>query len=360
MYPAGIRLGLEKGSPRMTSLAISHLVLVMFALAVGVLAGIWLERRWKRKRPITDNATTVSPLQSRLAIESLMFNLDGITADVREQVGQHRARIGAITHTIETATSNDSELVLNAGKELISANTRLEKDLAAAKAEIERQRNELQQSLTDARTDALTGLANRRAFDQEATRAVATERKRGTSLSLIIMDIDRFKSLNDQHGHMVGDHVLKTFAECLKGSFREFDLVARYGGEEFVALLPQTQLRDAILAAEQARIALSACNYSKHGIIKAVTASMGVAELVDDEQQADLIRRADSALYLAKRNGRNNCCYHDGYLIQKYTEGTDLKCVANVSVTNGSLRQTEVRNRQPDMTREEPSLVEVM
>src|SRR6185503_7619557 len=106
------------------------------------------------------------------------------------------------------------------------------------------------------RTDALTGLANRRAFDDELNRRFAEWQRRKTMFSLLILDVDHFKKFNDTHGHQAGDAVLTGVAATLRQTFREMDLVARYGGEEFAAILPVTNLTEALRAAERARAAI--------------------------------------------------------------------------------------------------------
>lgn len=158
------------------------------------------------------------------------------------------------------------------------------------------------------RTDALTGLANRRQFDAELARHVAQATTRGTSLALAMIDVDHFKLFNDRHGHQAGDECLVAVAAMLRQGARDSDLVARYGGEEFVVILPGTDLDAALRAAERTRTLAMAKAIahadSPHGV---VTLSIGVAALIPaaPEDGARLLRLADAALYEAKGNGRN-------------------------------------------------------
>lgn len=150
--------------------------------------------------------------------------------------------------------------------------------------------------------DSLTGLFNRskleEAFDYEQKQSNRYE----TDLSIIMMDIDDFKSVNDHYGHNIGDMFLKEIAEILKTSFRDVDTVGRWGGEEFLILLPKTSLEDSKKIAEKVRKEIELYQFSKIGN---KTASFGVATHNDNEYLFSLLNRADKALYMAKENGRN-------------------------------------------------------
>lgn len=162
-----------------------------------------------------------------------------------------------------------------------------------------------QQALRDAHTDALTGVGNRAAFQSSLTREWKAARRQFAPLSLIAVDVDFFKRVNDTYGHPSGDKVLKTVARCVKDSTRGSDLVYRCGGEEFMALLSDTALNGAALLAERIRqhVADTPC-VTDQGELK-VTVSVGVATLAPGECESGLISRADQALYRAKREGRN-------------------------------------------------------
>ena len=128
----------------------------------------------------------------------------------------------------------------------------------------------------------------------------------------MIIDIDHFKRINDQYGHLVGDQLLKCFSRCLMDTFRECDFVARFGGEEFIAILPKTPLPEALKAAERIRCAIVESRFKVGDLDIQITASLGVKEVQDQETDAELLERADVALYAAKTSGRNRCYYHDG------------------------------------------------
>lgn len=161
------------------------------------------------------------------------------------------------------------------------------------------------EALRAARTDALTGIGNRAGLQVQLQREWDLARRNGSPFSVIVIDLDHFKDINDTHGHDSGDGVLRAAAAILSRSVRGGDIVFRFGGEEFVALLSNTPLAGAVRLAERIRkgIAKTEC-LTLRGPIK-VTASLGVASLKPRESAEQLLRRADQALYRAKAEGRN-------------------------------------------------------
>lgn len=154
-----------------------------------------------------------------------------------------------------------------------------------------------------ARIDGLTGLWNRAYFDARMEDELTASGRHGRPLSLILCDLDRFKSLNDEHGHPFGDEVLSRFAQIL-GSGRSSDIACRYGGEEFALILPDTDREEAIRAAERVRWAIEQETWPDHpGLV--VTASFGIAQYHVDLDQSRMVAAADQALYRAKELGRN-------------------------------------------------------
>ena len=154
-----------------------------------------------------------------------------------------------------------------------------------------------------ARTDALTGLANRRTLDETFQREIARALRQGQNLSLIMADLDRFKSINDEYGHVAGDQVLAGAAAIFKPRLRPFDLAARYGGEEFVLLVPGASTADAVGIAD--RIRTKVAEMLVPACPRHITISMGVATWRTGETLDQLVARADAALYDAKRAGRD-------------------------------------------------------
>ena len=156
--------------------------------------------------------------------------------------------------------------------------------------------------------DALTGLRNRRHFDRALPREIERAGENGTALSLCIVDIDHFKSVNDRFGHPTGDAVLRVIGSLLAENLKGRDVPVRYGGEEFAILLPMTELTSAERLADRIRHQISekrlVLTDGKEPIGK-ITASFGAAQWCPDEDASGLIARADAMLYRAKNNGRN-------------------------------------------------------
>jgi diguanylate cyclase (GGDEF)-like protein len=157
-----------------------------------------------------------------------------------------------------------------------------------------------------ARTDALTGLANRRRFFELAESELARAGRYGSPLSVLMIDIDHFKDVNDACGHATGDLVLRQLAETCRAVFRQVDTVGRVGGEEFAVLLPETPLTGAVEVADRLRSAVQATRVPREdGEPIAITVSVGVATSAPGKSVDDLMSQSDTALYEAKRTGRN-------------------------------------------------------
>jgi diguanylate cyclase (GGDEF)-like protein len=154
-------------------------------------------------------------------------------------------------------------------------------------------------------TDQLTGVLNRRGFFTTAQRLMAEQAKKGEPVSVLMFDIDSFKSINDRFGHLIGDDALKLFAELARNSIRASDIFARFGGEEFIAVLPCCALADAAIAAERIRKAFAAAADVVNGYPLNATVSVGGAAAVAATSIDALVAAADQALYRAKANGRN-------------------------------------------------------
>jgi two-component system cell cycle response regulator len=171
----------------------------------------------------------------------------------------------------------------------------------------ERLRDNVQMSIEMAITDALTGLYNRRYMESHVGTLVEQATTRGKPLTVLILDIDYFKAINDGWGHDAGDDVLREFALRIRKSIRGIDLACRYGGEEFVVVMPETDMAVATVVAERLRrrIATEAFQIQQGARKIDVTISVGIAALGPGDNPAAVIKRADQALYRAKRDGRN-------------------------------------------------------
>ena len=157
-------------------------------------------------------------------------------------------------------------------------------------------------------TDELTGAMTRRAVRELAPGLIAQARQQQRDVAVLMLDLDHFKHINDSHGHAAGDRVLRTVADALRAHLRPDALLARYGGEEFVAMIPVANLRSARGVAERLREAITGVDWA--GQLpdqRQVTVSIGLAIIGPQESLDDALGRADEALYLAKRSGRNQC-----------------------------------------------------
>lgn len=184
----------------------------------------------------------------------------------------------------------------------------LQASLETSQKQIEKLKTNLANAEAQGLSDPLTGLKNRRGFDVVLAAHLAGARNGGQPLSLILADIDHFKSINDRYGHPAGDDVLKWFARVLSSNVKGRDTVARYGGEEFAIVLPATPIDNAFKIASQIRAQLEGQFWQKPGApntMLRVTASFGVAQLEATEGTSALVARADAKLYEAKQGGRN-------------------------------------------------------
>jgi diguanylate cyclase len=155
--------------------------------------------------------------------------------------------------------------------------------------------------------DAVTGLPNRLAYEERVEQEMARWKRFDDPLTLLIWDVDDFKSINDRFGHQAGDKALRVIAQSLKARLRETDFIARFGGEEFVCLLCGAQGKEALSVAEEMRRSVESNAFHSQGKPVPVTISCGVASFQTGETLDDVFSRADRALYQAKKSGKNRC-----------------------------------------------------
>jgi diguanylate cyclase (GGDEF)-like protein len=253
--------------------------------------------------------TSLSTLRS--AIDTFARCVRTTVVDDRTADAAARGQLAVL----ETAlTSNDINRIKTSASALASVvsssiEARQERHRAQLEALAEQLRSirgELLQARERATMDALTRLYNRAAFDEHVTRIADLGLLLGTPPSLLMIDVDHFKRLNDTHGHPAGDEALRRVSDCLLRTFlRKEDFVARYGGEEFAVVLMDASPTDVKALAERTRKAVRAMVFDHHGHNLSVTVSVGVASLVPGETSTRWIERADRALYTAKSEGRD-------------------------------------------------------
>ncbi|WP_246820627.1 GGDEF domain-containing protein [Bradyrhizobium iriomotense] len=258
--------------------------------------------------------TYIAPQVSAVVVTSeRLHTLMGAAKEfLASAIADNHSQMQAISEVADQGKSgvDPKALVAQLMNELARAATRatrLEAGFAEKARELDVIRDSLSKSEERARTDTLTGLANRRALDEFLRKAQVTA-DWGEPLSVLLLDIDRFKTFNDDFGHGVGDQVLRLIAKVLREKVRDQDLPARYGGEELIAVLPGADLATCAGIAEHIRRAIAECRITRRStgeVLPNISVSIGVAQYRSGEAIADLIERCDRALYLAKGGGRN-------------------------------------------------------
>ena len=277
---------------------------------------------------VGDKSSALENIHSKLISSNASANkVDDITNQMADEVNQITAMISAALGETtnysekldevsnELSTNVDSKAVKTIVESLMLATENMKKNnsmLESKLAESNRQISELSGSLSDvrseARTDQLTGIANRKHFDETIEKEVAIANEKETDLCVLIGDIDHFKRFNDTFGHQTGDQVLRLVASTLSDGVQGNDMVARYGGEEFAVVLTKTSLAEAQKIADRIRTAVEGKELVKRSTgenLGSITICFGAAIYRPGEPIDDLVGRADSALYFAKHSGRN-------------------------------------------------------
>jgi diguanylate cyclase len=242
--------------------------------------------------------------------------IDGVMKLINDAVGTSAGyddSLSAATQKLAAAEDRDQvkaivESLVKSNHEMRDTNKALQSRLALSKTEISNLQQSLEAIRAESLTDPLTGLGNRKYFDRSIDTAVQNALAHGEPLSLLMFDIDHFKSFNDSYGQLTGDQVLRLVGMSLKQTIKGQDITARYGGEEFAVVLPNTALRQALTVADHIRRAVMAKELKKKStgeILGRVTISVGVSMLKPDDDTHSLLERADACLYAAKRAGRN-------------------------------------------------------
>jgi len=241
--------------------------------------------------PLPENESLLSCKLTFLAPDDAQINLAGYICPTENGylilLEKHRLTYNELITTMSSLNNQLGNLVREIDKK--------NQELAKANETIKKIMN----------IDPLTQLLNRRAFREFLLKGMTLARRHKLPLSLVMTDIDYFKSVNDTYGHKAGDEVLKCFAKILKKSSRTEDTIARFGGEEFIILLPNTTIGSALLFAERLREKVENVPIPKISIN--ITASFGITEFLISDTEESFLKRADDALYEAKRAGRNRC-----------------------------------------------------
>lgn len=289
--------------------------LALIALLVGFFGALWYVRQTS---PTVNSSTETAEevlekeAQANDAERANMaaMQLRDLAKNVAVDVGAHNTLVSDISDQLSTGA--DGAAVEAAVDKILEANEKLQERLEEAERKIQTQAEEIRTQQSEALTDSLTKLANRRAFDEALNKNMESFHNQRKPFSLLIFDVDHFKKFNDTHGHQAGDEVLRSVGRTLTQTVKSTDIPCRYGGEEFALVLPNTRIDSARIAAERVRKAIEGMDVNFEGKALKVTASIGVAEMMAGEDDIQIIRRADESVYAAKDAGRNQCYWNDG------------------------------------------------
>jgi diguanylate cyclase len=299
--------------PPNTTIFLLGLAVGTSLLILGLLLGYWLGRK----------SSPVGDVVDRQQFLTFLQNLSNWTSEFSGDVTKYQTQLTTLNDRMRReqglASQDESrQEILGLLSQIMQANQQLQSRLDSAEQKLESQTDQISNYLTEARTDGLTGLFNRRAFDKAMDQLYIDWQNKGQSYSLGLIDIDHFKHINDTYGHPAGDAVLQSVAKLLQTELPDVVCVARYGGEEF-AMLTKADASSAAQDLDRLRDKISRLEVRHDDRPISVTLSAGAAQIERDDKIGKLVRRADEALYAAKLGGRNRVYLHDGTICHLIT-----------------------------------------
>ncbi len=295
-----------------TSIHLPMPVALAAVAAIGYLVG-------RNKRQLQNAANEAQARRELKRAQAVAKELESIAELVRRNLATHHSSVLKFKDRMTSLSNLEREgawqELCEEAEEMLKPTLQLAAQLAAAYDQIRQQSNNLM-TFTEVRKDPLTGANNRRALDETLESLLAMLHRYEQNFSVALFDIDHFKLINDEQGHLHGDRMLKSVAQVLADTVRDTDMVARYGGEEFVVVMPQTPLDGATLFAERIRRRIEEQ--------LPLTVSGGVTSTCDGDDAQTLVARADAALYSAKAAGRNRLFCHNGNSIEAAVITEDL------------------------------------
>lgn len=269
----------------------------------------------KISEPKVEPAPKVDPREQQLSdsaqvVRAILLNLTGLIQRTQQAAQTSSTTLGDVRTNIQEMTlppdlGKVHDLLLREIDRVISSNSTLKGELARSKDVLEVQRQQIESLKTAVRVDFLTQLANRAYFDEKLAEMIRLRNRYNDSFSVMMIDVDKFKTINDTYGHQAGDRILKGVAFKLKAIIRESDFLARIGGDEFVVILIKIRGPEAEELGWKLCRQLQESRFLLDGIDFNLTISVGIAEAVAGDTPEALIKRADKALYVAKEKGRN-------------------------------------------------------
>ena len=257
--------------------------------------------------------------------QAFLGRLQQLAESVAADVDVHQHQVLQINDELVAAAP--AELgILGTVKNLIRANETMQSQLSTAEQRLQTQAKDIERYVREARTDALTKLGNRRAFEDEMKRCAKLVQRDGQPACLMLIDVDRFKLFNDTYGHPAGDEVLRGIARTLRRALAPHDVICRHGGEEFSVILVGSTLASARVKAERVRRSISQEVFEFDGLDLRVTTCCGVAEFRPGESVDGVFKRCDETLYEAKNHGRSCGYWHDGTATHRLEEGPSCEC----------------------------------
>jgi len=279
---------------------------VLGSVCAGLVAGYLLGRGKDHGRETRiverERKATLKMMVDLLAsAQYLNDSVESHNSEIRENVQQ--------VQDLEVADEMDvvRQALLGHMATLLKSNHTLQQDLTTTRYRLEEQAQQIDHARREARTDELTNVNNRKALNEKLHLLLDDCRRLGEPFVLALADVDQFKRINDSHGHLTGDRVLKTLGDWFAEWLREGDFVGRYGGDEFAVLLPRTELKAGVEVAERLREGVADHAHeiaSRHEEV-AVSLSLGVVQARQSDTSESILARADEALYRAKEAGRN-------------------------------------------------------
>jgi diguanylate cyclase len=276
----------------------------------SVLLGVLIGHCWGRA-PVLIRERRLAREEREVTLKALLTLMDS-TQQLTTDVDSHTSEIKEVGRTVDGLRVEGDILQIKTTlvqkvADVIEANQRLEDDLVVARYRMQEQAQELDRTRMEARTDALSGVSNRKAFDETLDFLLRNFKRHATPFAMVLCDVDHFKWINDTHGHPAGDRIVTQVGVFLKHCLRAGDYLCRYGGDEFAMLLPEAILDIAQDVADRLRLEVECRNFevSRGGERVSITFSVGLATVREGDTAESLIQRVDQAMYKSKQSGRN-------------------------------------------------------